>query len=170
MKGQRESNINDWFPFMYSPKWKTVQPPDFQNRTILFCLPIPILIYLWEIYIFPGSVSLFCCSQIWGHMNVDTWMWKLGLGRAIPIKGIHKSDFLCSAVHYTTPWVFTDVRMCLCIRLLDCTCKSFQQININVSGLNFIISVILSLVLYLIIVFFDYVFRDFFCLSHKTTY
>ncbi len=30
-----------------------------QNRIIMFCLPIPTLIYLLEIYIFPGS---FCCS------------------------------------------------------------------------------------------------------------
>jgi hypothetical protein len=27
-------------------------------------------------------------------------MWKLGLGRAIPRKGIHKWDFRSSAVHY----------------------------------------------------------------------
>ncbi len=57
MKGRWESNINVRFPFMYSQKW---------NRIIMFCLPIPILIYLREIYIFPGSVCLFCCSQISG--------------------------------------------------------------------------------------------------------
>ncbi len=46
---------------------ETVQPPYFQNRIIMFCLTIPTLIYLWEIYLFPGSVCLFCCSKICGQ-------------------------------------------------------------------------------------------------------
>ncbi len=40
---------------------------------IMFCLLIPTLIYLWEIYIFPGSVCQFCCREI-AHrysMNVE---------------------------------------------------------------------------------------------------
>jgi hypothetical protein len=42
-------------------------------------------ISIWEIYIFPGSVCLFCCSQICGPILeifkslTDTWMWKMGL-------------------------------------------------------------------------------------------
>ncbi len=81
MKGQWESNINVWFPFMYSQKWICY----FQNRIIMFCLLILTLIYLWEIYIFPGSVCLFCCREICGtilgiyNSLTDTWMWKLGL-------------------------------------------------------------------------------------------
>ncbi len=77
----RASNINVWFPFMYSHKWNCY----FQNRIIMFCLPVPPLIYLWEIYIFPGSVCLFCCREICGQILgiyeslTDTWMWKLGL-------------------------------------------------------------------------------------------
>ncbi len=57
-------------PIMYSQKWNC----SFQNRIIIFCLPVPTLIYLWEIYIFPGSVCLFCCTA-----NRHTWMWELGL-------------------------------------------------------------------------------------------
>ena len=81
MKGRWESNINVWFPLMYSQKWKCY----FQNRIILFCLHVPTLIYRWEIYMFPGSVCLFCCRKICGPMLgihnslTDTWMWKLGL-------------------------------------------------------------------------------------------
>jgi hypothetical protein len=45
MKSRRESNINVWFPFMYAIN-ETVQPPYFQYRIIMFCLPIPMLIYL----------------------------------------------------------------------------------------------------------------------------
>ncbi len=56
------------------PRNETVQPRYFQNRIIMFCLPIPTLIYPWEIYAFPGSICLFGCSQICG-----------------PILGIYKS-------------------------------------------------------------------------------
>ncbi len=59
-----------------NPKWmsgshlcisrnETVQPPYFQNRIIIFSLPIPTLTYLWEIYVFPGSVCLFCSQICW---------------------------------------------------------------------------------------------------------
>ncbi len=81
MKGQWESNINVWFPLMYSQKLNCY----FQNRINMFCLPVPTLIYLWEIYIFPGSVCLFCCSEICGPILgiyqwlTDIWIWKLGL-------------------------------------------------------------------------------------------
>jgi hypothetical protein len=76
MKGRWESNIIVWFPLMYSQKWNCY----FQNRIIMFCLPVP-TIYLWEIYIFPGLVCLFCWKiwdRSWGniyiahrHMNVE---------------------------------------------------------------------------------------------------
>ncbi len=81
MKGLWKSNINVCFPFMYSQKWNCY----FQNRIIMFCLPVPTLIYLWEIHIFPGSVCLFCCREICGPILgiykslTDTCMWELGL-------------------------------------------------------------------------------------------
>ncbi len=77
MKGWRESNINVWVPIMSSQNWNCY----FQNRIIMFCLPVPELIYLWDIYIFPGSVCLFCCRKICGRIYkslTDTWRWKLG--------------------------------------------------------------------------------------------
>jgi hypothetical protein len=51
----------------------------------MFCLPVPTLIYLWEIYIFPGSVCLFCCREICGKilgiykLLTVTLVWKLRL-------------------------------------------------------------------------------------------
>ncbi len=81
MKGRWKSNINVWFPFMDSQKWNCY----FQNRIIMFCLPVPTLIFLWEIHIFPGSVCLFCCREICGPILgifkslTDTCMWELGL-------------------------------------------------------------------------------------------
>ncbi len=81
IKGRWGSNIIVWFPFVESQKWNCY----FQNRVIMFCLPVPTLIYPWEIYIFPGSVCLFCCREICGLILeiykslTDTWMWKLGL-------------------------------------------------------------------------------------------
>ncbi len=60
---------------------------------------VPTLIYLWEIYIFPGSVCLFCwrkyVDRSWEYMNrsqtqeCGSWDW----GHAIPRKGIHKWCF-----------------------------------------------------------------------------
>ncbi len=69
MQGRWEFNINVWFRY-------------FQNRIIMFCLPISTFMYRRAIYIFPGSVCLFCCSQI-GRLilgiyksSTDTWMYK----------------------------------------------------------------------------------------------
>ncbi len=92
MKGRRKFNINVWFLFMYSQKWNCY----IQHRIIMFCLLVPTLIYLWEIYIFPGSVCQFCCKEISGLIlriyKCGNWDW----GRAIPRKGIHIWDFSCS--------------------------------------------------------------------------
>jgi hypothetical protein len=35
----------------------------------MFCLPVPTLIYLRVIYIFLGSVCLFCCRKICGTIR-----------------------------------------------------------------------------------------------------
>ncbi len=87
---------------MYSQKYNCY----FQNRIIMFSLPVPTLILLWEIYIFPGLVCLFCCREVCGRIlgiykpsqthECGHWDW----GRAVPRKGIHKWDFL--AVHPPT--------------------------------------------------------------------
>ncbi len=63
MKGQWESNINVWFPFMYSQIWNCAALlfPE-QNYNVLSPNSYT-HIYLWEIYVFPGSACLFCWSQ-----------------------------------------------------------------------------------------------------------
>ena len=54
-----------------------------ENRIIKFCLPISTLMYLWAIYLFPGLVSLFCCSLIGrpilgiNRSITHTWMQEL---------------------------------------------------------------------------------------------
>jgi hypothetical protein len=98
MKGQWESNIIAWFPFMYSLIWKCY----FQNRIITCCLSVPTLIYLWDIYIFPGcsaySVAGNYVDRSGEYINRSeahecvNWDW----GRVIPRKGIHKWNFRCS--------------------------------------------------------------------------
>jgi hypothetical protein len=80
MKGRWESNINVWFPFMYSQKWNCY----FQNRIIMCCFSFPSLIYLWEMYIFQGSV----------HMNVEI---KTEAAQSPEKEYVHKWDFPCSA-------------------------------------------------------------------------
>ncbi len=87
-------------PIYVFPEMKLLCPK--QNHNVL-CLPVPTLTYLWEIYIFPGLVCLFCCRKICGlilgiYINrsktheCGNWDW----GRAILWKGIHKKDFRCS--------------------------------------------------------------------------
>ncbi len=53
----------------------------------------------------PTFMFLFCSRKIGGPIVgkykslTETWMWKLGLSRAVSFLGVHKSDFLCSAVY-----------------------------------------------------------------------
>jgi hypothetical protein len=97
MKGRWESNINVWFPFLYSQKWKCY----FQNRIIMFCLPSS---YTHISFLFFQDQSAYSAAgkyvhQSWEYINrsqthkCGNWDW----GCAIPRKGIHKWDFPCSA-------------------------------------------------------------------------
>ncbi len=82
IKGQWESNINVWFPFMYSQKGNCY----FQKWNYNVLSPSSYtLIYLWYIFKFPESVCLFFCREIYEPILgiykslTDTSMWKLGL-------------------------------------------------------------------------------------------
>ncbi len=50
-----------------------------QKRNCLASFPVPTFMYLWVIYIFPGSVFSKIGRQILGINKslTDTWMWKL---------------------------------------------------------------------------------------------
>ncbi len=62
-------------PDLCIPRNETARPRCNHNRIIIFCLPIfPIstFMYLWVIYIFPGSACLFfCCCQIKADLSWD---------------------------------------------------------------------------------------------------
>ncbi len=101
MKGRWESNINVCFPVMYSQKRNSY----FQNRIVMFCLPVPTLIYLWEVWYFQDRSAYSAAGiyvdqsgeYMYGRNRSQTqecgnWDW----GRAIPRKGIHTGDFRCS--------------------------------------------------------------------------
>ncbi len=79
IKGLWESNINAWSRFMYSQKWNCA-PCYFQCSVPQF----PIMYTVSVSDIFPGSVCLFCFSQI-GRPILGiyksltyTWMYELG--------------------------------------------------------------------------------------------
>ncbi len=90
IKSRWESNINGWFPFMYSQKWNCY----YKNIIIMFCLPVTTFqdrsaySAAWK-YV-DRSWEYITCSQT--H-ECGNWDW----GHAIPRKGIHKWDFPCSA-------------------------------------------------------------------------
>ncbi len=76
-----------------------------QNYNVLS--PNFTFMYLWAINIFPGSVCLFCCSQIGRPILgiykslTETWMKELGRRLCSFISvGIHKSDFRYSAYRH----------------------------------------------------------------------
>ncbi len=76
----------------------------FPRQNYIVLSPSPTLIYLWEVYIFPGSVCLFCCREIqyvdqsWEYINPSQTheCRSCDSGRTMPRKGIHKWDF---------PWI-----------------------------------------------------------------
>ncbi len=85
MKGRWDSDINVWLPFMYFQKWNCY----FQNIIIMFSLPVPTLIYLWDLYISRIGLPILLRGPI-------LWMSECGnsdWGSAIPTKEIHKWDF-----------------------------------------------------------------------------
>ncbi len=77
----------------YSRKWGDPYPIHcnknpiyvFPEKELCSSVPISTFMCLWAIYLFPGSVCLFCWRKICGPILginkslTDTWMWKLGL-------------------------------------------------------------------------------------------
>ncbi len=97
MKDRWESNINVWFPFMYSLKWNCY----VQNRIIMFCLQF-LYSYITERFIYFQDRSAYSAvgkyvDWPWKYINrsktreCGNWEW----GRAIPRNGIHEKDFRC---------------------------------------------------------------------------
>ncbi len=138
MKGWWESNINAWFPFIYSHKWNCY----FQNKIIMFCLPV-LHSYICERFLSISRIGLPIyyaagkyVDRSWKYINrpqtheSGNWDW----GHAIPRKGIHKWDFPCSAclqhaqvyllLTNITPIRFdvihSEINSCLLVQLSTC--------------------------------------------------
>ncbi len=99
LEGSWEFNINVGFPFIYYQKWNSY----FQNRIIMFCLPVPTT-YICKKFIYFQDRSAYSAAgkyvnRSWECINgsqtheCGNWDW----GRVIPRKGIHKWNFPCSA-------------------------------------------------------------------------
>ncbi len=80
MKDRWESNINVWFRFMHSQKWNCMallfSNQNYNDLSSSFRIHLSVS----DLYIFLGSVCLFCCSQIARlilgiyKLLTDTWM------------------------------------------------------------------------------------------------
>jgi hypothetical protein len=86
---------------MNSHKWNCAasRPRYFQNRMIMFCLPIPTFMYLWAIYILPGRSAYFSAAKdadcSWEYIH-RSQIHECRIGneaRTVLFLGIQKSDF-----------------------------------------------------------------------------
>ncbi len=73
---------------LFIPRNENARLCYFQNRFIMFCLPISSFMYLWAIYMFPESICLFSCSQtgrpIRGSYKSLTVYMNVGIGNEAP--------------------------------------------------------------------------------------
>ncbi len=60
--GRWKSNINVWFRLMYSQTWNCAASL-FPKQNYNVLSPNFLIMYLWAIYIFPGSVCLFAAPK-----------------------------------------------------------------------------------------------------------
>ncbi len=102
MKSRWESNINVWFPFMYSQK-RNCAASLFPKQNYNVLSPDSYIhISVRDLYISRIGLSILLQPNMWTdpgnikiahrHMNVEIG----ARGRAITGKGIHKWDFHCS--------------------------------------------------------------------------
>ncbi len=117
------------------PRNETAWPRYFQNRIIMFCLPISTLMYLWAIYILPGSVCLFCCSQIgsWKYIKRSQThkCRNCERGRAASFLGTHKWGFLIQYnVNSGRIWVSYCEYLLILVQYSDPWCSSKLITNI----------------------------------------
>ncbi len=101
MKGRRESNINVWFWFIHSQKWKTVLPHCFYNWIIMFCLPNSHSCNCERFIYSQDRSSYFAAAKYadwcWEYIEIAHRYINVGIGdkaaHTVSFLGIHKSDF-----------------------------------------------------------------------------
>ncbi len=129
MKSWWESNINFWFPFMYSQKWNC-DASSFPNRIIMFCLPF-LHSFICERFIFFQDRSVYFAAakyvdRSWEYINCSqthecrNWDW----GCPISLPGIHKLYYRYSVCTWS-PNNFGDLIPYLTCGLVSLTSHRF---------------------------------------------
>ncbi len=98
------------------PRNETAQHRYFQNIIIMFCLSPNFHIHVSD-FIHPGSVCIFCCSQIFRLILEYTNRSQIHerrnweQDRAVSYLGTHKSDFWYSVSTHPEDWSITSFPM-----------------------------------------------------------
>ncbi len=109
-KGRWESNIKVRFPFIYSQKWNCAALLFSKQNFNILSPNSHTHISVREIYIFPGSVCLFCCSQICGPILVIQYI------KSSQTHDCSNWDWGCAVPSWEyINWIFGTVRSCECM-------------------------------------------------------
>ncbi len=132
-EGQVRIQYKCLVPIYVFPEMKLCMPPYFQNRIIMFSLPISTLICLWENCTSRMGLSILLqlnmyVDRSWEYINRSKTheCGNRDWGRAIPRRGMHKWDFRCSEKYRyqlkKSMLCISTISSCLCLKPIFVRC------------------------------------------------